>query len=180
MDPGLTADKRRQSGAKVRLRREALLSLPPPALNRRPRDAEGERRFVERQMLDTLKSVERDDSMRTPKPLALRLGPRQPGPNALDDTPLFEVGQWAIWSLPAGVVASMPSAGQADERDAERQEVVEQRDQVSQVTPEPIGSPADQDVEPSTPRVAEYSVERGVTFLRPAHYSTTDQPRAST
>ncbi len=48
MNPGSATANGRKSGAKVGLRREGLLDLPAPAFQGRPRDAKGERGFVDR------------------------------------------------------------------------------------------------------------------------------------
>jgi hypothetical protein len=55
---------------------------------------------------------------------------------------------------------------QTDKRDSQRLQLVEERDQVFQIAPEPIEPPADQDVEPAAPGVRNQLVERRPPILR--------------
>src|SRR5205823_671707 len=61
--------------------------------------------------------------------------------------------------------------GEADECDAERLEILQQGDQVLQISPEPIEPPAHDHVELAPPGIAEEPVEAGATIFRPAHAS---------
>ena len=58
--------------------------------------------------------------------------------------------------------------GQTDDRDAEGLQLVEQRDQMPQVPPEPIQAPADQRVEPAPTGVGDQGVEGRPAVLAPA------------
>ena len=69
----------------------------------------------------------------------------------------------------AGWSRRVDPLGEADERDAERLQFVEQRDQVLQVATESIEPPADQHIEPPPLGVGQELVERGTTIFRPAH-----------
>ena len=73
-----------------------------------------------------------------------------------------------IWSLPAGVVASIPSV-RLTKRDAEGLQLVEQRDQVPEVPAEPIQPPADQHVEPTPLGIPDQLIQRRPPVLAPAH-----------
>jgi hypothetical protein len=68
--------------------------------------------------------------------LTLRPGPRQPGPDPLDDTTAFEFGYGPedVHLKTPGRRRGVDALGEADERDAERLEILEQRDQVLEVT----------------------------------------------
>jgi hypothetical protein len=58
---------------------------------------------------------------------------------------------------------------QADERDSERLQVLQQSDQVLQVATEPIESPAHDDIEFPPLRVSNQRVESGAAIFRTAH-----------
>ena len=74
MDPGSTFRISRRSGAKVRLRREGLLNLPPPALQRRSRDDQRTRGVVDRQLGDRLEPFDRHPRCRSSELLTVRPG----------------------------------------------------------------------------------------------------------
>ena len=58
--------------------------------------------------------------------------------------------------------------GEADEGDAERLELLEERDQVLEIPSEPIKTPAHQHIELSPFRVSNHVIERGPAILRAA------------
>jgi hypothetical protein len=112
-----------------------------------------------------------DPTSGSAEPLTLRSRPRQPGPNALDDTPPFEFsdGPEDLHLKSAGGRRCVDAHGEADERDAERLEILQQRDQVLQVAAKPIEPPADHDVEPAALGIGQKPIESGASVLRPAH-----------
>jgi hypothetical protein len=59
--------------------------------------------------------------------------------------------------------------GQADERDPERLQVLQQCDQVLQVATEPIKSPAHDDIEPPPLGISNQRIESGAAILRSTH-----------
>ena len=122
-------------------------------------------------MRDRRESIEREGSPRSPEPLTLRPGRWRPATTRSrmrSRSNSAIAPRMCIWSLPAGVVASMPSP-RLTNADAERLQLVEQRDQVLEVAPEPIESPAHQHVEPAPLGIGQELIERRATILRPAH-----------
>jgi hypothetical protein len=73
-----------------------------------------------------------DATLRPAEPLTLRPGPRQPSPDAFHYATAFELGDRPddLQLKPAGGRRGVYALGQADERHAERLQLVEQRDQV--------------------------------------------------
>src|SRR5262249_24594714 len=113
----------------------------------------------------------RPASPRPTQPLALRLGPCQARPDALHDAAplkLRDPAEDVHLELPCGR-GRVDAFGQTDEGHAERLELLEQRDEVLQVAPEAIQTPADEHVEPTALGVANEGIQRWPPLLRPAH-----------
>jgi hypothetical protein len=78
LDPGSTGRISRQSGAKVRLRREGLLNLSPPALQRGSAEGQLARGVVNRQASDGLEAFDRHPYFRSSGSLSVRPAGRSP------------------------------------------------------------------------------------------------------
>ena len=102
--------------------------------------------------------------------LSLRRATREPGPYPFDDPRSLELGDRAedVHLELAGRRRGVDALGQTHERNAERLQLLQQRDQVLQVASESIKPPANQHVKPSTLGIGQELVESGATILRPA------------
>jgi hypothetical protein len=66
----------------------------------------------------------------------------------------------------AGWRRRVDAFGQADERDAERAQLVEHRDEVAEIATKSVQAPDDQNIEPPPPRVSHHRVECWPALLR--------------
>ena len=94
-------------------------------------------------------------------PRALRPGPLQASQHPLSDALPLELGDRAedVHLQLAGRRRRVDALGETDERHAERLQVLQQRDQVFQVSAKPIQPPAHDDVEPTAPSVDQELIE---------------------
>jgi hypothetical protein len=95
----------------------------------------------------------------------------RPGPHALDDPAALELRDRAedVHLELAGGRCGVDALAERDECDAERLQVLEQRDQVLQVAPKAIEPPAHQYVKLPAARVFDEAVEGRPGGLGPAH-----------
>jgi hypothetical protein len=135
------------------------------------RDAEGGGRLPRAQGRRLGEVVWTDRLSRAAEGLALRHPPRQPGADALDDPRPLELGNRTedVHLEPAGGRRGVDPFREADERDAKRLKLVEERDQVLQAATEPIEAPADQHIEPPPLGIGQELIERGAPVLRSAY-----------
>jgi hypothetical protein len=142
----------------------------PATVVGRPRDPEPSCCLAVGQSSNPSEGLRIDLTSGSAEPLPLRPRPRQPGPDAFYDASPFESsnGPEDLHLETPGRRRRVDALRQADERDAERLEFVEQRDQVAEVTPEPIETPADQDIEPTSAGFGQEPIESGPAVLRTA------------
>ena len=135
------------------------------------RDAEGGGRLPRAQGRRLGEVVWTDRLSRAAEGLALRHPPRQPGADALDDPRPLELSNRTedVHLELAGGRRGVDPFREADERDAKRLKLVEERDQVLQTAPEPIEPPADQHIEPPPLGIGQELIERGAPVLRSAY-----------
>jgi hypothetical protein len=94
------------------------------------------------------------------------LGSREASPDALLDPAPLKLGDGAenVHLEFSGRRRGVDALGQAHEVDAESLQLVQQRNQVLQVPPEPIKAPDENDVEAAALRVADHVVQRRPAF----------------
>src|SRR5262245_37541062 len=124
-----------------------------------------------RQSSEAVESFDRRPDLRPAKSLTLRPGALQPGQHSLSDALPFELrdGAQDMHLQLAGRGRRVDPLRQADKGNPERLELVEQRDQVLQIAPQAIEAPADDDVEPTAPGIADQIVQRRTAILRPRY-----------
>src|SRR5262249_34138350 len=134
----------------------------------RVRHAEQGGRLPCRQTVGARQVAVADRLPRSTERLALRGASRQSCSYALNDARALELGDRCqdVHLQLAGGRRRVDAFGQADERDPERLQIVEQSDQVLETTSETIESPSYQDVEPAPLRVGEELIEPGSTIPR--------------
>ena len=100
----------------------------------------------------------------------MRPGPLQAGLDPFRDARALELRDRAedVHLQLAGGCRGVDALVERHERDAERLQLLEQRDQVPEVPSEAIQSPDDQHIEAATSGVDEQAIERRPTVLRPA------------
>jgi hypothetical protein len=105
----------------------------------RAADAEHGRRLAQRQVIDRREALCGDGIRLAPQTLPLRLGPTQARQDAFSNAFALELGDRPkdVHLQLAGGRGRVDPFGQADKRDAECLEVVEQRDQVLERPSEP-------------------------------------------
>jgi len=127
---------------------EGFLGQSPP-MDDRPADTERGRGIPQRQVGDRRERGVGDRQRPAAEACSLRLRARQAGADALHDSAPLELRDRAedVHLEPASRRRGVDAFVQRDERDAERLQIIEQRDQVLQVAAEAIELPGDDRIE---------------------------------